>query len=64
MSRVQLTRACYIDYPGPGRLRAGQWVSNDPASLQPGDVFSTGLDLTKLPTDHVSTVSGADSIGG
>lgn len=64
MARVQLTRACYIDAPGPGRLRAGQWVTNDPTAIQPGDVYWPNADLSKLPTAGVITVSGADSIGG
>jgi hypothetical protein len=64
MARVQLTRACYVDPPGPGRLRAGQWVTTDPASIQPGDVYWPNGDVSKLPTAGVSTISGADSIPG
>jgi hypothetical protein len=64
MARVQLTRACYLDPPGPGRLRAGQWVATDAASLQPGDVFWPNGDVNKLPIAGVSTISGADSVHG
>jgi hypothetical protein len=64
MARVQLTRAVYIDPPGPGRLRAGQWITNDPAAMQPGDVYWPNADLTKLPIAGVSTITGADSVGG
>jgi hypothetical protein len=39
MARVLLTKACYIDSPGPGRLKAGTWVTTDQASLQAGDVY-------------------------
>jgi hypothetical protein len=62
--RVQLTKAVYCDPPGPGRLRAGQWVCIDPAALQAGDVFWPNADLTKLPISGVSTISGVDSAHG
>jgi hypothetical protein len=64
MARVQLTKAVYLDPPGPGRLRAGQWVATDPAALQPGDVYWPNGDVSKLPTAGVITISGADSIPG
>jgi hypothetical protein len=64
MARVQLTKAVYIDPPGPGRLRAGQWVSTDQASLQPNDIYWPNGDLTKLPTGGASTISGSDSVSG
>jgi hypothetical protein len=60
--RVQLTKSAYVDPPGPGRLRAGQWVTNDPTAIQPGDIYWPGADLNKLPFGSVSTVSGADSV--
>jgi hypothetical protein len=63
MARVQLTKSAYLDPPGPGKLRAGQWVTNDPNSIQPGDVYWPNGDLSKLPTASVSTVTGADSVG-
>lgn len=64
MARVQLTKACYVDSPGPGRLRAGQWIATTAAELQPNDVFWPNGDITKLPTAGVITISGVDSIGG
>jgi hypothetical protein len=64
MPRVQLTKAVFIDAPGPGRLRAGQWVTNDQAAMQTGDVYWPNGDLSKLPTGPVSTISGADSVHG
>jgi hypothetical protein len=63
MARVQLTKSVYIDPPGPGKVAAGQWVTNDPAQLQPGDVYFPNGDLSKLPTVPVSTITGAESIG-
>ena len=63
--RVLLTKACYVDFPGgPGRLRAGQWVSTTAAELQPNDVFWLNGDITKLPTAGVITISGVDSVSG
>jgi hypothetical protein len=64
MARVQLTKSVYLDPPGPGRLRAGQWVATDQASLQPGDVYWPNGDVSKLPTAPVTTISGADSVHG
>ena len=64
MPRYQLTKAVYIDPPGPGRLRAGQWVATDPASIQQGDIFWPNADLAKLPIGSVSTITGAESISG
>ena len=64
MPRYQLTKAVYIDPPGPGRLRAGQWVTTTPAEMQPGDVFWPNADLAKLPTSSASTITGAESISG
>jgi hypothetical protein len=61
--RVQLTKATYIDPPGPGRLRGGQWVATDPTVMQPGDVLWLNGDVSKLPTAGVSTITGADSVG-
>jgi hypothetical protein len=62
--RVQLTKAAYIDPPGPGRLRAGQWVVTDPTIAQPGDVVWLNGDVTKLPAAGVTTITGADSVSG
>jgi hypothetical protein len=64
MARVQLTKSAYIDPPGPGRLRAGQWVATEAASMQSGDVLWLNGDISKLPTAGVSTISGADSVHG
>ena len=64
MARVLLTKAVYLDPPGPGKLLAGTWVATDAASYQKGDVFWPNGDITKLPTAGVSTISGADSIHG
>ena len=64
MARYQLTKAVYIDPPGPGRLRAGQWIATDQASVQPGDVFWPNADLSKLQIGSVSTITGVDSVGG
>jgi hypothetical protein len=64
MGRYLLTRAVYIDPPGPGRLRAGQWVATDAASKQPGDVLWLGGDASKLPIAGVSTITGSDSVDG
>jgi hypothetical protein len=64
MARVLLTKSTYIDPPGPGRLRAGQWVTTTAAELQPNDVYWPNGDINKLPIAGVTTISGADSVGG
>jgi hypothetical protein len=64
MSRFQLTKAVYVDPPGPGRLRAGQWIATTPAELQPGDVYWPNAANANLPVGPVSTITGADSVGG
>ena len=63
MARYLLTRAIYVDPPGPGRLRAGQWVSTTPAEMQSGDVFWPNAP-SNLPTAATSPPTGVDSTGG
>jgi hypothetical protein len=46
--RVLLTKSVYIDPPGPGRLKAGTWVTDNPVGLQPGDVLWLGGDPSKV----------------
>jgi hypothetical protein len=62
--RVQVKSACYFDPPGPGRLRAGQWVCDNAAELLPGDIFWPGGNLSKLPTNTPGAPTGADSVSG
>ena len=63
MARYLLTRAIYVDPPGPGRLKAGTWIATTPAEMQLGDVFWPNAP-SNLPTGSVSTITGADSVGG
>ena len=65
MARYLLTRAIYVDPPGPGRLRAGTWIATTPEEMVKGDVFwPTAPPQSKLPTGPVLTITGAESVDG
>jgi hypothetical protein len=62
MGRWKLTQAIYSDVAG--KIRAGRWVTDNPAEAQPGDAVIPGVKPQQLPLGGVSTISGVDSIDG